>query len=44
MASVVQAETNEETANSRALSTRESIAGSALSQANQSQQGALQVH
>ena len=41
MASVVLAETNEEAANSKALSTRESIAVSALSQANQSQPGSV---
>jgi flagellin len=39
--SVVRAETDEEAANSQALSTRESIAISARSQANQSRQGAL---
>lgn len=37
------ADTNEEAANSQALSTRQSIAVSALSLANQSQQGVLQL-
>ena len=37
------ADTNEEAANSQALSTRQSIATSALSLANQSQQGVLQL-
>ena len=37
------ADTNEEAANSQALSTRQSIAGSALALANQSQQSVLQL-
>ncbi len=37
------ADTNEEAANSQALSTRQSIAVSALSLANQSQQSVLQL-
>jgi flagellin-like hook-associated protein FlgL len=41
--SLTLADTNEEAANSQALSTRQSIAVSALSLANQSQQGVLQL-
>ena len=37
------ADTNEEAANSQALSTRQSIAASALALANQSQQSVLQL-
>ncbi|UYO56082.1 DUF1522 domain-containing protein [Rhodopseudomonas palustris] len=42
-ANLTLADTNEEAANSQALSTRQSIAVSALSLANQSQQGVLQL-
>ena len=41
--SLTLADTNEEAANSQALSTRQSIAVSALSLANQSQQSVLQL-
>src|SRR5204862_7989574 len=42
-ANLTLADSNEETANSQALSTRQSIAVSALSLANQSQQSVLQL-
>jgi flagellin len=42
-AALTLADTNEEAANSQALSTRQSIATSALSLANQSQQSVLQL-